>query len=59
MDPYLAALADRVLVFDGAMGTQIMARELAPEEYGGAVLHGCNEAVVLSRPDLIEHIHTA
>ncbi len=59
MDPYLAALADRILVFDGAMGTQIMARELAPEEYGGAVLHGCNEAVVLSRPDLIEHIHTA
>ena len=59
MHPYLAALADRVLVFDGAMGTQIMARELAPEAYGGPALHGCNEAVVLSRPDVVEYIHRA
>jgi 5-methyltetrahydrofolate--homocysteine methyltransferase len=59
MHPYLAALRDRVLVFDGAMGTQIMARELAPEAYGGSAYQGCNEAVVLSRPDVVEHIHTA
>src|SRR5665213_2818913 len=59
MDPYLAELAKRVLVFDGAMGTQIMARELAPEAYGGAAFHGCNEAIVLSRPDIVEHVHTA
>jgi 5-methyltetrahydrofolate--homocysteine methyltransferase len=59
MDPYLAELAQRVLVFDGAMGTQIMARELAPEAYGGAAFHGCNEAIVLSRPDVVKQIHRA
>ena len=59
MDPYLAELAKRILVFDGAMGTQIMARELAPEDFGGAAFHGCNEAIVLSRPDIVEHVHQA
>ena len=59
MDPYLAELAKRVLVFDGAMGTQIMARELTPEAYGGAAFHGCNEAIVLSRPDIVEYVHQA
>ncbi len=57
--PYLQALAERVLVFDGAMGTQLMALELGPEAFGGAQYHGCNEAIVLHRPDLIEAIHRA
>ncbi|MGH7706870.1 MAG: homocysteine S-methyltransferase family protein, partial [Vulcanimicrobiaceae bacterium] len=56
---YLDALARRVLVFDGAMGTQIMAMELAADDYGGAKLHGCNEALVLSRPDVVAAIHAA
>jgi 5-methyltetrahydrofolate--homocysteine methyltransferase len=55
--PYLAALRERVLVFDGAMGTQIMALELDDAAFGGARYHGCNEALVLSRPDLIAQIH--
>jgi 5-methyltetrahydrofolate--homocysteine methyltransferase len=52
-------LGERVLVYDGAMGTQVMAQELAAEHYGGARYHGCNEALVLSRPDLIRDIHEA
>jgi 5-methyltetrahydrofolate--homocysteine methyltransferase len=55
--PYLAALADRVLVFDGAMGTLIMDRELTNDDFGGARYHGCNEALVLTRPDVIREIH--
>ena len=54
---YLDALAKRVLVFDGAMGTQLMDMELTDEDFGGTKYHGCNEAIVLSRPDLIEKIH--
>ena len=57
MQGYLEALADRVLVFDGAMGTELMARDLAPDDFGGSQYHGCNEAIVLTRPDLIRHIH--
>jgi 5-methyltetrahydrofolate--homocysteine methyltransferase len=56
---YLDALDRRVLVFDGAMGTQLMDLELDDEAFGGAAYHGCNEALVLSRPDLIRGIHDA
>jgi 5-methyltetrahydrofolate--homocysteine methyltransferase len=54
---YLAALAERVLVFDGAMGTELMALDLTDADFGGSAYRGCNEAVVLFRPALIETIH--
>ena len=49
------AIARRVLVFDGAMGTQIQRQQLKPSEYGGK--EGANDLLVLTRPDLIEDIH--
>ncbi len=54
---YLRLLGERVLVFDGAMGTQLMALELSAEDFGGASYHGCNEALVLTRPELVRGIH--
>ncbi|MBV8725661.1 MAG: methionine synthase [Candidatus Eremiobacteraeota bacterium] len=54
---YLRALDERVLVFDGAMGTQLMALELSADDFGGAPYHGCNEALVLTRPDIVAAIH--
>jgi len=57
--PYLDALDRRVLVFDGAMGTQLMELELEDAAFGGARYHGCNEALILSRPDIIKGIHEA
>jgi 5-methyltetrahydrofolate--homocysteine methyltransferase len=56
---FLDALRDRVLVFDGAMGTQLMALELDDAAFGGASYHGCNEALILTRPELISNIHVA
>ena len=49
------AVARRVLVFDGAMGTQIQRHELKAAEYGGK--EGANDLLVLTRADLIEDIH--
>ncbi|MDP9111472.1 MAG: methionine synthase, partial [Candidatus Eremiobacteraeota bacterium] len=57
MFEYLRILSERVLVFDGAMGTQLMDMELGPDDFGGAKYLGCNEALVLSRPDLVQSIH--
>jgi 5-methyltetrahydrofolate--homocysteine methyltransferase len=54
---YLRLLQERVLIFDGAMGTQLMALELSADDFGGSAHHGCNEALVLTRPDVIESIH--
>ncbi len=57
LSTYLQQLRERVLVFDGAMGTQLMALELTAEDFGGARYHGCNEALVLTRPDIVRSIH--
>src|SRR3954465_12710972 len=54
---YLAALADRVLVYDGAMGTNIQRFHPTPEDFGGKSLEGCNDHLVLTRPDIIQSIH--
>jgi 5-methyltetrahydrofolate--homocysteine methyltransferase len=54
-----ALLAERIFVFDGAMGTQIQAANLTADDFGGPSLEGCNEVLVASRPDLILSIHKA
>ncbi len=54
---YLAALASRVLVYDGAMGTNIQLHHPTPEDFGGKSLEGCNDHLVLTRPDIIQSIH--
>ncbi|MFO1078583.1 MAG: methionine synthase [Planctomycetota bacterium] len=53
--PILRVLRDRVLVFDGAMGTQIHAAGLSLADFRD--LEGCNELLVETRPDVIEAIH--
>ncbi|MEP6621395.1 MAG: methionine synthase [bacterium] len=55
--PYLQALQSRVLVFDGAMGTNIQRHNPTPEDFGGKALEGCNDNLVLTRPDIIQSIH--
>ncbi len=55
--PYLLALRDRVLVYDGAMGTNIQRHDPTPEDFGGKALEGCNDNLVLTRPDIIQSIH--
>src|SRR5260221_14664094 len=59
MSLYLETLRDRVLFFDGAMGTQVQARELTPEDYGGKRWEGCIEYLSLTRPDVVVAIHTS
>ncbi|HZU25014.1 MAG TPA: homocysteine S-methyltransferase family protein, partial [Bryobacteraceae bacterium] len=55
----LDALDERILVIDGAMGTMIQQRRLTAEDWGGAAYEGCNEHLVLTRPDVIKDIHSA
>jgi 5-methyltetrahydrofolate--homocysteine methyltransferase len=54
---YLDALRERVLVYDGAMGTNIQLHHLTPDDFGGKALEGCNDHLVLTRPDVIQGIH--
>ncbi|MGI9509067.1 MAG: homocysteine S-methyltransferase family protein, partial [Geminicoccaceae bacterium] len=56
MTDFLDALRRRVLLFDGAMGTQIQCRDLSIEgDFMGQ--ENCSEVLNLSRPDLVREIH--
>lgn len=52
---FLRALDERVLVFDGAMGTSVHALDLPLSDYEG--LENCTEILNFSRPDAVEQIH--
>jgi 5-methyltetrahydrofolate--homocysteine methyltransferase len=51
------ALSERVLCLDGATGTAYQALQLSAEDFGGEELEGCNEMLVLTRPDLVLQVH--
>jgi 5-methyltetrahydrofolate--homocysteine methyltransferase len=60
----LAAAAERILVIDGAFGTEIQNRRLAEADYAGALglghdQKGNNDILALTRPDVPEAIHRA
>jgi 5-methyltetrahydrofolate--homocysteine methyltransferase len=55
--PYLATLRERVLVYDGAMGTSIQRFDLTAADFGGDALEGCNDYLVITRPDVVESVH--
>jgi 5-methyltetrahydrofolate--homocysteine methyltransferase len=52
-----AAMAERILVLDGAMGTALQGKNLKASDFGGAQYEGCNEYLVITRPELIQGIH--
>lgn len=56
---YLAALRERVLIFDGAMGTSIDTFPLTVDDYGGERTNGNRDYLVITRPDVIEQIHVS
>ncbi len=52
-------LARRILVLDGAMGTQLQDQNLTAADFGGPDLEGCNEVLVASKPEAVRRIHEA
>ena len=56
-DAYLDALGERVLIYDGATGTNFQVRDLHADDFGGPALEGCNEILVVTRPDAVEALH--
>ncbi|MEN3314078.1 MAG: 5-methyltetrahydrofolate--homocysteine methyltransferase [Acidimicrobiaceae bacterium] len=57
VDRYLQAVNERVVIYDGATGTNLQVRELTADDFGGAALEGCNEILVDTRPDVIADLH--
>ena len=55
MSDFLKAVEERVVIYDGAMGTSVQAYDLAVDEFWGK--EGYNDVLVLSRPDIVKEIH--
>jgi len=54
---FLSELKRRVLVYDGAMGSNLQNRNLTAADFWSK--EGCNELLVLSRPDVIRDLHVS
>ncbi|MEB3227084.1 MAG: methionine synthase [Synechocystis sp.] len=48
-----------VLVFDGAMGTNLQVQELTAADFGGPEYEGCNEYLVHTKPEAVATVHRA
>ena len=57
MTDFLKQVRERVVVYDGAMGTSIQVRQPSLDDFRGK--EGCNELLSLSRPDIIRDIHAS
>ncbi len=57
MPGYLDLVRERVVIFDGAVGTNLQLRELSADDFGGPALEGCNEVLVATRPDVVAELH--
>jgi 5-methyltetrahydrofolate--homocysteine methyltransferase len=51
------ALATRVVVADGAMGTMLQSHDLSLDDFQGH--EGCNEVLNVTRPDVVRSVHDA
>ena len=55
--PFLYTLSQRILVYDGAMGTNLQKMKLTAEHFGSERTLGCNDYLVLSYPTAVETVH--
>lgn len=51
-------LKERILVLDGGTGSALQEEHLTAADFGGDDLEGCNENLVLVRPDVVKRLHT-
>src|SRR5438067_4454050 len=59
MNKFLDTLKERIIVFDGAMGTNLQVQNLTLDDFGGLRFEGCNEHLLVTKPDAVEKVHTA
>src|SRR5205085_3221492 len=56
-ETFREAVRDRILVFDGAMGSSLQAQKLTAEDFGGKKLEGAWDGLILSKPSAVGKVH--
>jgi 5-methyltetrahydrofolate--homocysteine methyltransferase len=54
---FLDLLKEKIVVFDGAMGTNLQGQNLTIEDWGGANFENCSENLLYTKPEAIEKAH--
>jgi 5-methyltetrahydrofolate--homocysteine methyltransferase len=54
---FLDLLKEKIIVFDGAMGSNLQSQELTIEDWGGANFENCSENLLYTKPEAIETVH--
>ena len=49
-------LRNKIVLLDGAMGTMLQMENLTSEDFGGENYEGCNDYLVMTRPNIIKNI---
>ncbi len=57
MKNFLDLLKEKIVVFDGAMGSSLQAQELTIEDWGGQEFENCSENLLYTKPSAIEIVH--
>ncbi len=57
MTAFLDLLKERIVVFDGAMGSNLQGLDLTIDDWGGPNFENCSENLLYTRPDAIETVH--
>jgi 5-methyltetrahydrofolate--homocysteine methyltransferase len=57
MKNFLDLLKEKIVVFDGAMGSNLQAQNLSIEDWGGPNFENCSENLLYTRPEAIETVH--
>lgn len=55
--PIQERMKEKILILDGAMGTQLQVMDLSADDFGGEAYDGCNEYLNITRPEMIGNIH--
>ncbi|MDA8385718.1 MAG: homocysteine S-methyltransferase family protein, partial [Actinomycetota bacterium] len=59
MSDYLDLIKERVVIFDGATGTNLQLLQLEADDFGGAQFEGLNEHLVFTRPQVVADLHAS
>jgi 5-methyltetrahydrofolate--homocysteine methyltransferase len=59
MVPFEQRLREKIIVLDGATGTNLQLMNPTADDFGGEALAGCNEHLVFTRPDAVEKLHAS
>jgi 5-methyltetrahydrofolate--homocysteine methyltransferase len=57
MKSFLEILKEKIIVFDGATGSNLQNYNLSADDFGGKEFEGCNEYLCKTRPDVVSNLH--